>query len=137
MKAKKWTTMAQVLQDITDMAVDFERSCGYSLPTFNVQYISSSNSSSCYRSNKPPTKSIQQLSMWPDKPKCGHCQGNHFKKNCPTAPKQGFTPKYKSTKEKKHNLIKTFHKMFQDRRQINEICTTADDNSNEEFNNFI
>ena len=61
-KAKKWTTMAQVLQNVADMAVDFKRSCGYSLPTFNVQYISSTNSSSSYRSNKPPAKSIQQLS---------------------------------------------------------------------------
>ena len=59
-KAKKWVTMAQVLQDIADMAVDFERSCGYSLPTFDVQYVSSSNSGNSYRSNKPATKSIQQ-----------------------------------------------------------------------------
>ena len=61
-KAKKWTTMAQVLKDVADMAIDFERSCGYSLPTFDVQYISSSNSSSSWRSNKPPTKSMQQSS---------------------------------------------------------------------------
>ena len=61
-KAKKWTTMAQVLQDMADMAVDFKRSCGYSLPTFNVQHISSSHSSSSFGSNKPPTKSIQQSS---------------------------------------------------------------------------
>ena len=59
-KAKKWITMAQVLQDIADMAIDFQRSRGYSLPTFNIQYISASNSSSSYRSNKPPTKSVQQ-----------------------------------------------------------------------------
>ena len=31
-KAKKWTIMSQVLQDVEDMAIDFERSCGYSLP---------------------------------------------------------------------------------------------------------
>ena len=49
-KAKKWTTMSQVLQDVTDMAIDFERSHGYSLPTFKVQYVSSTNSSSSYRS---------------------------------------------------------------------------------------
>ena len=55
-KAKKWTTMAQVLQDVADMAIDFERSHGYSLPTFNVQYVSSVNPSSSYRSNKPSTK---------------------------------------------------------------------------------
>ena len=61
-KAKKWINMAQVLQDVPDMAVDFERSPGYSLPVFNVQYISASNSSNAYRSIKPPTKSMQQLS---------------------------------------------------------------------------
>ena len=37
--------MAQVLQDIADMAIDFERSHGYSLLTFKVQYVSASNSS--------------------------------------------------------------------------------------------
>ena len=36
LKPKKWITLAQVLQDIADMAIDFERSCGYSLPVFNV-----------------------------------------------------------------------------------------------------
>ena len=61
-KAKKWVTMAQVLQDIADMAIDFERSCGYSLSTFDIQYISSSNSSNSYRSSKPATRSVQQLS---------------------------------------------------------------------------
>ena len=54
--------MAQVLLVVADMAIDFKRSHGYSLPTFDVQYISSANSSSSYRSNKPPTKGIQQLS---------------------------------------------------------------------------
>ena len=64
-KAKKWINMAQVLQDI-DMAVDFERSCGYSLPTFKVQYVSASNSSNSYWSSKPPTKSVQQPSTQTD-----------------------------------------------------------------------
>ena len=35
-KAKKWSNMAQVLQDVTVMAVNFERSQGYLLPTFEV-----------------------------------------------------------------------------------------------------
>ena len=39
-------------------------------------------------------------------------------------------------KEMKHNLIKSFCKKFQDRRQINEICTPASDSS-KEFNNVI
>ena len=56
-KAKNWNTMAQVLQDVADMAIDFKRSCGYSLPMFEVQYVSSTNSHSPYKSNKPTTKS--------------------------------------------------------------------------------
>ena len=60
--SKKWTTMSQVLQDIADMAVDFERSCGYSLPTFKVQYVSSANSSSSYRSNTLTTKNTTTIS---------------------------------------------------------------------------
>ena len=128
--------MAQVQQDVADMAIDFKRSCRYSLPTFKVQYVSSTNSSSSYRSNKPTTKSTQQPSTRPDKPKCWHCQGEHYKKDCPTTPKQSSPSKYKSTKEKQHNLIKTFHKKFQDKRQINEISTPASDNCNMEFNNF-
>ena len=60
--AKKWTTMSQVLQDVADMPIDFERSCWYSLPTFEVQYVSSANSSSSYRSNKPTTRNVQQMS---------------------------------------------------------------------------
>ena len=35
-KAKKWTNMAQVLQDVAKMVVSFERSRGYSLPSFEV-----------------------------------------------------------------------------------------------------
>ena len=65
--------------------------------------------------------------------------GDHLKKDCPTAPKQGSSqPKYKTTKEKQHNLIKAFHKRFQDRRsQINEISAPSEDNSNDEYNKFF
>ena len=91
-KAKKWKTMYQVLQDVTDMDVDFERSCGHSLPTFEVQYVSSTNSSSSCRSNKPTARNIQQPSNWQEKPKCWNCQGEHYKKNYPTAPKPSPPP---------------------------------------------
>ena len=47
-----------------------------------------------------------------------------------------FPLKYKSAREKQHNLIKTFHKKFQDRIQINELCTPTSDSS-KELNNFI
>ena len=118
------------------MAVDFKRSRGYSLQTFEVQYVSSTNSSSSYKSNRQATKSTQQPLVHQKNHKCWHCQGEHCKKDCPTASKQSCPTKYKYTKEKQHNLIKTFHKKFQDRRQINKICTPAS-NSSKEFNNFI
>ena len=51
-KAKKWINMSQALQDVADMAVDFERSCGYSLPIFEVQYISPSTSNSSFRPHR-------------------------------------------------------------------------------------
>ena len=134
-KAKKWTNMFQVLQDVADMAIDFERSHGYSLPMFETQYVSSTNSTS-YRSNKPATRNIQQPSNTQEKPKCWHCQGKHYKKDCLTAPKPSSPLKYKSTKDKQHNLIKTYHKKFQHRRQVNELFTPVSDSS-EEFINFI
>ena len=84
-KAKKWINMAQVLQDVADMAVNFERSCGYSLPTFDIQHVSASNSVHSYRSSKLPTKGVHQQSTRTDKPKCWHCQGDHLKKDCPSA----------------------------------------------------
>ena len=128
--------MSQVLQDIADMAIDFERSCGYSLPAFKVQYISPTNSSSSFRCYKPSTINVQQPSNQQENPKCWHCQGDHYKKDCPTTPKPSSLPKYKSTRKKQSNLIKTYRKKFQDIRQVNELCTPAND-SGEEFNNFI
>ena len=135
-KAKKWTNMSQVLQDVADMAVDFERSCGYSLPTFKVQYVSSRNSTSSYRPNKPATRNIQQSSNRQENPKCWHCQDKHYKMDFPTAPKPSSPPKYKSIKDKQHNLIKTYHKKLQDRKQVNKLCTPVSDSS-KEFINFI
>ena len=126
-KAKKWINMSQVLQDIADMAVNFERSCGYSLPTFEVNQASSYNnhpSGNAYRSTKPPAKEVQQLSFKADKMKCWHCHGNHLKKDCPTAPQQNSSSQSKSylSKEKLHNLIKSFCKRFQNKTsQVNEV----------------
>ena len=57
-KAKKWTNMSQVLQDVANMAINFERSHGYLLPTFKVQYVSSNKSSSSFRPHRQSTKNI-------------------------------------------------------------------------------
>ena len=112
-RAKRWINMAQVLQDVADMSINFKRSQVYSLLTLNVNHITSSNNYSSvnsHRSTKPPTKDIQQLFVKVDKPKCWHCQGDHLKKDCPTAPHQNgpSQSKYKLTRERHHNLIKSF-----------------------------
>ena len=61
------------------------------------------------------------------------------KKDCPTAPQQGPAQhKYKTTKEKQCNLIKTFHKKFKDSKsQINKILAPSNDDSFEELNKFF
>ena len=136
--------MAQVLQDITDMAINFERSKGYSLPTSEVNQASSYNNCSSvnsHRSTKEPVKGIQQISLKTDKPKCWHCQGNHLKKDCPTTPQQSSSsqPKYHFTKERQCNLIKSFCNKFQDRKsQINEITVSSENNSfDDKLNQFF
>ena len=47
-------------------------------------------------------------------------------------------PKYKLTKERQCNLIKSFCKKYQDRKsQVNEITIPSEDNSFKEFKNFF
>ena len=89
LKAKRWTSMVQVLQDIADMAVNSERSRGYSLPSFEVNHTLSydnCNSSHFYRSSKSSTKETEQPNLRLKKLKCWHCHDNHLKKDCPTVP---------------------------------------------------
>ena len=81
-KVKKWTNMVQVLQDVTDMEVNFKRSKGYSLPSFEVNHTLAYNScysNQHYRSSKPRTKEAQQPNLRLEKLKCWHCQGDHLK----------------------------------------------------------
>ena len=92
--------MAQVLLDVADMAVDFEKSHGYSLPTFNIQYVSSANSSSSYRSTKPPIKGTQQPQLDQKNPNVGIARENTTKRTAPQPPKKSSPSKYKATKER-------------------------------------
>ena len=66
-KAKKWTKMGQVLQDVTDMAVNFERSRGYYLPSFEVNHTAAYNNhnsnSQHYKASKLLIKEIQQPNL--------------------------------------------------------------------------
>ena len=140
LKAKKWINMLQVLQDIADMSLTFERSHDYSLPTFEVNQASSYNnhpSGNAYRSTKPPAKEVQQPLFKADKMKCWHCQGYHMKKDCPNAPQENSSSQPKSylSKEKQHNLIKSFHKRFHNKTsQVNEVTLSSEDDS---FNNKL
>ena len=58
------------------------------------------------------------------------------KRTVQTAPKQSPPTKQLLTKDKQSNLIKNFGKKFQDCQQINEVYTSASDNT-EDVNNFI
>ena len=108
-KAKRWTNMAQVLQDITEMAVNSDRSRGYSLPSFEVNHKSAysnhtSNNSQHYGSSKLPTKETQQPKLRLKKLKCWHCQGDHVKKDYPTVPNQNKSLHSKPKLIKKNNI---------------------------------
>ena len=108
--------MAQALQDIADMTVNFKRSRGYSLPTFEVNQMSSYNHTfnHFYRFTKLSTRESQQSNLKPNKLKCWHCQDDHLKKDCPIASQQNSSLQSKSqfSKEKQCNCIKPFHKRF-------------------------
>ena len=67
---------------------------------------------------------------------CWHCQGDHYKKDCPTALKPGSPQRTNQPEKNNVILIKTYCKKLQDRRQINKLCTPVND-SGEEFNIFI
>ena len=73
--------------------------------------------------------------------KCWHCQGNHLNKDCPIAPQQNISSQPKSylSKEKQHNLIKSFCKRFQNRTsQVNKVTISSEDDSfNDRFNQFF
>ena len=145
-KAKRWTYMVQVLQDIAEMAVNFKRSRGYSLPSFEVNHTSAysncnSNTSQHYRSSKLPTKETQQPNLRFEKLKSWHCQGNHLRKDCPTVPNQSKSLHCKPqiNKEKQHKLIRSFQKRLQSKKEnVNEIITASDDDSSDnQLNQFF
>ena len=85
-KAKKGTNMAQVLQEVTDTAVNFKRSRGYSLPSFEVKHTWAYNnhiSNQLYRSSKPPIKETQHTKHKPQKIEMLALQGQPSKEGLP------------------------------------------------------
>ena len=143
-KAKRWTNMVQVLQDITDMVVNFKKSRGYSLSSFEVNHTSSynnCNSTQLYRSSKSSTKETQKPNLRLEKLKCCHCQGDHLKKDCPTIPHQSnyIQSKPNISKDKQCKEMMSFQKSFQKQKgQVNEITAASkDDSSDGQLNQFF
>ena len=111
-KAKKWTNMAQVLHNVAEMAVNFERSRGYSLPSFDINHTTTysshnPNSNQHYRSSKLPTKETQQPHPKPKKFKCWQCKGDHLKKDFSTVTNQSRS-KHSRPQDNKENQCKLF-----------------------------
>ena len=141
--------MAQVLQDITEMAINFERSRGYSLPSFEVNCtLAYSNCNSInnqhYRSSKLPTKDTeqsQQSNPRLEKLKCWYCQGNHLKKDCTNVPNQSKSlhSKPQINKEKQCKLIRSFQKRLQSKKEnVNDITAVSEDDSSDvQLNQFF
>ena len=77
--------MTQVLQDVAEMAISFERSRGYSLPSFKVNQATvysnqHPSKNQHYNISEQYTKETQQhLQPKPEKFKCWECQGEHLK----------------------------------------------------------
>ena len=116
--------MAQVLQDVAEMAISFERSRGYSLLSFKVNHTTTysshnPNSNQYYRSSKLPTKETQQPHPKPEKFKCWQCQGDHLKKDCPTVTNQSRSKhsKPQDNKEKQCKLFKSFQKKIPEQKR--------------------
>ena len=138
--------MAQILQDVAEMAVNFERSRGYSLPSFEVNHTSTysnptSNNNQHYRSSKLSTRETWQPHQKLEKFKCWHCQGNHLKKDCPIVSNQSksFHSTPQTNKDKQCKLIRSFQKRFWTKKEnVNKITTTSDDEgSNDQLNKFF
>ena len=97
--------MAQVLQDVAEMAVSFERSRGYSLWSFEINQTTAysspnPNNNQHYWTNKLYVKETQQPQLKPEKFKCWQCQGDHLKKDWPIVTSQGKS-KHDSSKDNK------------------------------------
>ena len=145
-KVKKWTNMAQVLQDVAEMAISFERSKGYSLPTFEVNQTSAHNSEhptsyQHYSTNKLHVKKAQQPQPKPEKLKCWQCQADHLKKDCPIVTNQSRSihSRLQDNKERQCKLFKSFQKKIpQQKGIVIEIAKASDNDSSEQhWNQFL
>ena len=109
----KCNNMAQVLQDIAEIAISFERSRRYSLPPFVINQTTAYSSKNPkatqhYRTKKLHAKETQQPQPKPEKFKCWQCQGDHLKKDCPIVTNQHS--RSQDNKERQHKLFISFQK---------------------------
>ena len=128
------------------MAISFERSRGYSLPSFEINQTTTysnqnPNSNQQYRTNKLYMKEIQPQPK-PEKFKCWECKGDNLKKHCPmvkTSYGKSKHSRFQDNKERQHKLFKLFQKKFLNKKEsINEIAKASDDNISEElWNQFF
>ena len=138
--------MTWVLQDVAQMAVSFERSREYSLPSFEINQTTAysstiSTSNQGYRTNKLHIKEIQQPQPKPEKLKCWQCQGDHLKKDCPIVTSQSKSKhsRLQDYKEKQCKLFKSFQKKILNKKEsVNAIAKASDNDSSEEhWNQFF
>ena len=139
--------MAKILQVFAEMAISFERSRGYSLPSFEINqtvaYSSQNpNSNQHYKTNKLYVKDIQNCHTKPKKFKCWECQGDHLKEDCPmvnTSQGKCKHSRLQDNKERQCKLFKSFQRKFLNKKEsINKIAEASDDdNSEKHWNQFF
>ena len=128
-KAKKWNNITQVIQDVAEMAVSFERCRGYSLPSFEISQTTAysnqcSSDSQCYKTKKLYTKETQHSYTKAEKIKCWECQADHFKKGCPTVKTSQGKSKHSRFQDNKERQCKTL-KSFQKKSLTKRKCQQA------------
>ena len=87
-KAKKWSNMAKVLQDVAEMAITFKRSRGYSLPSFEINQTTAyshqhPSNSQHYNTNKQYPRETQHSHAKPEKSKCWNAKVTILRKIAP------------------------------------------------------
>ena len=126
--------MAQVLQDVAEMAVSFERSRGYSLPPFEINQTTAYNSqhpskSQHFKTNKLYMNEAQTFHTKSEKIKLWEHQGNHLKKDCPmvkASQDKSKHSRFQDNKDRQHKLLKSFQKKFLSKKEsVNELAETS------------
>ena len=121
--------MAQVLQDVAEMAISFDISRGYSLPSFEINqttaYINKHPSDSQHYKTNKVLKETQHSHAKTEKIKCWECQGDHLKKDCPMAQtSQGKSKhsRFQDHKERQCKILESFQKKSLTKKKVSMSC---------------